>query len=100
MYRLSFCQLFFHTGKYDNVGVYCHTDAEDDTCDTRQSQSDVKCIQQDQDQLCVDEQGQAGCEARQIVYTAHEQAYNDQTDQTRQKAGADCFLSELRAHNL
>ena len=44
VHRRSGRELFFHTRKDDNVRIYRHANAEDDTCDTRQSQRNVKRI--------------------------------------------------------
>ena len=44
-YALSGSDLLTDTGIDDNVGIHGHTDTEDDTCDTRKRQGDIKRIQ-------------------------------------------------------
>ena len=44
MNRLSGTDLLLDTGVDDNVRIDCHTDRQDNTGDTRQSQGQVKCI--------------------------------------------------------
>ena len=44
-YTLSGCNLLTDTGVNDNVRIHSHTDTEDDTCDTRKGQGDIKSIQ-------------------------------------------------------
>ena len=56
-------QFFFHAGEDDDIGVHGHTNAEDDTRDTRQGQSDVKRVQQHEHKFCINDKRQAGCES-------------------------------------
>ena len=44
MNRLSGTDLLLDTGVDDNVRIDRHTDRQDNTCDTRQGQCQVKCI--------------------------------------------------------
>src|SRR5699024_10010882 len=67
---------------------------------TRKGEGNVKYIQQDQDKLCVEDQGKAGCKSRQKVYKAHEDTHDRQSDGTCQKACVQRLLSELRSDHL
>ena len=44
LYRLACANLLSDTGKDNNVGVHGHTDTQDNTCDTRQGQGNLKGI--------------------------------------------------------
>ena len=100
VYRFPVREFLLYTGKDDHVCVHGHTDAQDDTGDTRKGQCDVKRIEQHEDQLGIDDQGKAGCKAREQIYKAHKHADNGKSDSPCQKAGADRFLAQLGPYDL
>ena len=79
-HALALHHLLLHAGEDDDVGVYRHADAQDDTRDARQGQRHVKCIQDHQHDARVDEEGKAGRKTREQVHKAHEHEHEGKAD--------------------
>ena len=99
-YTLSGCNLLTDTGVNDNVRIHSHTDTEDDTCDTRKGQGDIKSIQCYQHQCSVHQKSDTCNQTRKTIYQNHEQDYDDQADGACDQAGVDGLLTELCAYHL
>ena len=46
LYRLACADFLPDTGEDNDIGIHGHTDTQNDTCDTRQGQGNLKCVQQ------------------------------------------------------
>ena len=97
---LACAQFFANTRENDNVRVNCHTDGEQDTCDTGQSQGDIKRVDDDRNDQNIDAERNTCAHAGQPVDHAHEECYQREAQYTCCLTGSDRVLSELGAYDL
>ena len=79
------------TGEYDNVGVYRHTDSNDDTCDTGQGQCNAHQRHDVQYDDHVEQERQVRRDAKASVGDQHQEQDQSKTDQ----AGIDTHLKGI-----
>ena len=94
-YGCTFRDLLTDTRIDDNVRIDCHTDRQDDTCDTRQGQRQIKCIQAEQHHQCINHQCDTCTDTRQCIDNNHENNNDRKSDRTCNQACADRILTEL-----
>ena len=99
-HALSLCHLLLHTGKDDDVGIHGHTDAKDDTRNTRKGQGHIKGIQYHQHDACIDQKRKAGCQTRKQVHKAHKNKYKGKSHGSGLHACADGLLAKLGSHHV
>ena len=97
---LAVADLLADTGEDDNVGVNRHTDGKQDTCNTGQSQCDVKCVQNDRNDQDVNAKCQCRAQAGQPVDRAHKDCYQCKTQNTCCFTRSDRVLTQLGAYDL
>ena len=88
-YSFASCDFFPDSGKNNDVCIDCHTDRQDDTCDTGQSQGNIKAIQQQNNQHRVNAQCDGACNTGNPVNSDHENNNNRKTNCTGNQARTD-----------
>ena len=92
--------LLTDTGEDDNVRVDCHTDGEQDTCDSGQCQCYVKRVQDDRDDQDIDAKCECCAKAGQPVDRDHQESDQRKTEDTGCLTGSDRILSKLCTYDL
>ena len=94
------CQFLTDTGKNDNIRVNCHTDRQEDTCDSGKCQCDIKAVEYQCHHQNIDGQGKCRCKTGQQIDHDHENRNQAEADQTGNFTGADSILTQLGADDL
>ena len=92
--------LLTDTCEDNDIGVNRHTDGQDDTRHTGQSQCDVQTVQEAHQRSNVKCQSDRCCQTGNPVKNDHEDHDDDQADQTCKEAGTHCIGSQLGADYL
>ena len=92
--------LFLDTGEDNGIRINCHTNGEDDTCNTRKSKGDIKEIEDCKCYLCIEGKCHRCRKTRHAIYSDHEEHYDDKTNQRCLQGGSKCIRTELCTNDL
>ena len=98
--RIAACNLLADAGIDDDIGIDCHTNRQNDTCNARERQRHVKGIHGNEIQRRVKKEGEGSDNARNLVGNDHDDHDTDDADDTADQGGLQSLLTKLCTDNL